>query len=180
MDIILKKKTYKDYLNESMNLLSKDKRTVFLGQSVSFTGNAIFNTLIDVPNYKKIELPVFEETQMGLSIGLALEGFIPISTYPRFDFLLLAINQLVNHLDKFEYLSGFMPKVIIRTSIGSKIPLDGGPQHTNDHSKAFRQLLDNVRVINLINKNQILNIYKKALNDKYSYLIIENGDEYNK
>ena len=180
MDIILKKKTYKDYLNESMNLLSKDKRTVFLGQSVSFTGNAIFNTLIDVPNYKKIELPVFEETQMGLSIGLALEGLIPISTYPRFDFLLLAINQLVNHLDKFEYLSGFMPKVIIRTSIGSKIPLDGGPQHTNDHSKAFRQLLDNVRVINLINKNQILNIYKKALNDKYSYLIIENGDEYNK
>ena len=66
-----------------------------------------------------------------------------------------------------------MPKVIIRTSIGSKTPLDGGPQHTNDHSKAFRQLLDNVRVINLINKNQILNIYKKALNDKYSYLIIE-------
>ena len=54
MDIILKKKTYKDYLIESMNLLSKDKRTIFLGQSVSFTGNAIYNTLINVPNNKKI------------------------------------------------------------------------------------------------------------------------------
>lgn len=163
-----------------MNLLSKDPRTVFLGQSVSYSGNAIYNTLLDVPKTKKIELPVMEETQMGLSIGLALEGYIPITTYPRFDFLLLAINQLVNHLDKFQYLAGFMPKVIIRTSIGSKKPLDGGPQHTKDHTKAFENLLDNVKVVNLKNKLKILDTYKKALNDEFSYLIIEDGDEYNK
>lgn len=173
-------KTYKDYLLESMNYLAKDKRVIFLGQSVSFSGNAIYNTLTNVPKSKKIELPVFEETQMGLSIGLALEGYVPVTAYPRFDFLVLAINQLVNHLDKFEYLAGFMPKVIIRTSIGSKYPLDGGPQHTNDHSKAFKNLLDNVKVVNLKNKLKIVDTYKKALNDEFSYLIIEDGDEYNK
>ena len=40
-----------------MNYLGK-KDTLFIGQSVSFSGNAIYNTLIGVPN-KKIEMPVF-------------------------------------------------------------------------------------------------------------------------
>ena len=89
----------------------------------------------------KIELPVFEEVQMGISTGLALEGFIPITCYPRFDFLILAMNQLVNHLDKLRFLSNnsFQPRVIIRTSIGSKKPLNGGVQHTQNYTSIFRK-----------------------------------------
>ena len=91
---------------------------------MKFTGNAIYNTLTEVPSKKKkkIELPVFEDTQMGMSIGLALNGFVPITCYPRFDFLVVAFNQLVNHLDKIKFMSEkqFNPKIIIRTSIGSK------------------------------------------------------------
>ena len=41
---------------------------------------------------------------MGISTGLALNGFIP-DCYPRFDFLILALNQLVNHLDKLDKMS---------------------------------------------------------------------------
>ena len=65
-----------------------------------FSGNAIFNTLTTVQ--KKIELPVFEDTQMGISTGLAMNGFVPITCYPRFDFLIIVINQMVNHLDKMK------------------------------------------------------------------------------
>ena len=57
---------------------------------VKYSGNAIFNTLKEVDD-KKIELPVFEDVQMGISTGLALQGYIPITCYPRFDFLILAI-----------------------------------------------------------------------------------------
>ena len=96
--------TYKDELVRSMDWLAKKKDTIFLGQSVKYSGNAIFNTLKTVPKNKKLETPVFEEMQMGISTGLALEGYIPITCYPRFDFLLLACNQLVNHLDKINYI----------------------------------------------------------------------------
>ena len=65
---------YKQELIRSMNWLSKKKDTIFLGQSVNYTGNAIFNTLKEVDQKKKIELPVFEELQMGISTGMALEG----------------------------------------------------------------------------------------------------------
>ena len=61
---------------------------------------------------------------MGMSLGLAMNGYIPITCYPRFDFLILAFNQL-NHLDKIRSMSWneITPKVIIRT-LRSK-PLDG-------------------------------------------------------
>ena len=120
---------YKSELIRSMNMLGRNKKTIFLGQSVKYSGNAIFNTLKGVPNKKKIELPVFEDVQMGMSIGLALDGYIPISCYPRFDFLVLAFNQMVNHLDKIKKMSNeqFKPKIIIRTSIGSRYHWMGDP-----------------------------------------------------
>lgn len=174
---------YKNELIKSMKYLASKPKTIFLGQSVSYSGNAIFNTLKDVSSKKKIETPVFEDAQMGMSIGLSLEGYIPITCYPRFDFLILAMNQLVNHLDKIRLMSrGEMkPKIIIRTSIGSKKPLDGGPQHTQDYTKIFKEILTEVKVIYLDNSKKIFSTFKNAYNDKnsFSYLIIENGDFYN-
>ena len=135
-------------------------------------------------SFKKLELPVFEDAQMGISIGLALNGYVPITCYPRFDFLILAMNQLVNHLDKIRKMSRneMKPKVIIRTSIGSKIPLDGGPQHTQNYTKVFKKILTEVKVVYLENPKDIFSNFKKAYNDKksFSYLFIENGDFYNK
>ena len=50
--------------------------------------------------------------------------------------MILAMNQLVNHLDKMQVMSEglFKPKVIIRVAIGSKKPLNGGVQHTQNYT----------------------------------------------
>ena len=174
---------YKDELVRSMEWLAEKKNTVFIGQSVKYSGNAIYNTLKSIPDNKKIELPVIEELQMGMSTGLALEGYVPISCYPRFDFLILACNQLVNHLDKIESMSkGLMrPRVIIRTSIGAKKPLDGGIQHTQDHTESFKLLLKNVNVVLLNEPNEIFPAFRSAYKreDSKSTLLVEWGDYYN-
>lgn len=176
-------KKYKIELIKSMKFLAKNKKVIFLGQSVKFSGNAIFNTLKEIDDKKKIELPVFEDVQMGISTGLALEGYIPVTCYPRFDFLILAMNQLVNHLDKIRNMSSneFKPRVIIRTSIGGKKPLDGGVQHTQNYTKIFKDILTEVEVVSLTDPNKIFPEYRKALfrKDKKSTLLIENGDFYN-
>src|ERR1035438_1467055 len=82
------------------------------------------NTLKNVAKEKLLELPVTEELQMGMSTGLALTGVVPVSFYPRWNFLLCAVNQVVSHLDKLPAMSdgGYQPKVIIRTGIGSERP----------------------------------------------------------
>ena len=116
---------YSSELTKSMDLLAKYSKTIFIGQAVGYPGTAMSNTLVNVSPNKLYELPVAEEMQMGITTGLALNNVIPVSIFPRWNFLLLATNQLINHLDKVQIMSNgkFKTKVIIRTSIGSQRPL---------------------------------------------------------
>jgi pyruvate/2-oxoglutarate/acetoin dehydrogenase E1 component len=174
---------YSSELRRAMEYIANHERSIFLGQAVAAPGTAMTTTLVDVPDHKKIELPVAEEMQMGMSIGLALAGWIPVSFYPRWNFLLLAVNQLVGHLDKFPTMSngGYQPKVIIRTSIGSEHPLHPQCQHVGDFTDAFRLMLQTVEVIRLDEAEQIFSAYQKALErtDGRSTLLVEFGDKLN-
>lgn len=115
---------------------------------------------------------------MGFCTGLSLEGYIPISIYPRFDFLLLAANQIVNHLDKIAQMSGYRPKVIIRTAVGSNKPLDPGPQHQGNYVEAFRSMLTSIRVIELLHAELIVPAYQEALAGNESVVLVEYGNKY--
>lgn len=172
--------SYSEEIAKAMEMLGKDRRVIFLGQSIRYPGHVMYRTLENIPMARKIELPVFEDIQMGMSIGLSLEGYIPVSIYPRMDFLIIAINQLVNHLDKIEEMScgQFKPKVIIRTMVGSKVPLDGGPQHTQDHTEALKHLLTNVDVNKLTESESVVLAYHKALESVRSTILIEMADFY--
>ena len=174
---------YFEELKKSMEFLSKFEETIFVGQSVEYPGTAMFNTLKDINKKKRLELPVAEEMQMGLCIGLSLNGKVPISIYPRWNFLLLAANQLVNHLDKISSMSNgeAQPKVIIRTSIGSERPLHPQEQHTGDYTEAFRKILTNIEIIRLEEPKEIFKAYKKAYlrKDGKSTILVEYGDYYN-
>ncbi len=173
---------YFDEIKSSMEWLARDPRTVFIGQAVEVPGTAMSNTVKDIPIARRIELPVAEELQMGMSIGLALQGQVPVSIYPRWNFLLLAANQLVNHLDKLGVMSngGYQPKVIIRTSIGSQRPLHPQFQHIGDFTDALRLMCTTVEVVRLDEPRQIFPAYKRALlrDDGRSTLLVEWGDYY--
>ena len=87
---------YADELTKAMDFLAKDPRTIFLGQAVEYPGTAMTSTLKNIPKNKLYELPVAEEMQLGITNGLALNNYVPISIFPRWNFLLLATNQLIN------------------------------------------------------------------------------------
>ena len=165
-----------------MKMLSEKSNTIFLGQSVLYSGNSIFNTLVSVPKNKKIEFPVAEELQMGFSMGLAMNGYLPITCYPRFDFLLLACNQMINHLDKMQYMSQkqFKPKVIIRTSVGSKKPLDAGLQHTNNYVNEIKRMCKYISVYDLKDNKSVLKSYKNAIESENSSILVEYSELYDK
>ncbi len=173
---------YKDEIVKAMAMLARDERVLFIGQSVRFSGHIMFNTLEEakVPMSRRIELPVLEDSQLGFCIGLALEGFLPVSIYPRFDFLIIAMNQLVNHLDKMKEMSNrqFNPKVLIRTMVGSKKPLNPGPQHYQDYTEPLRDILTNIDVVKLVNADSVLPSYIDALKADNSTILVEIGDLY--
>jgi pyruvate/2-oxoglutarate/acetoin dehydrogenase E1 component len=172
---------YFDELKRAMEHLAKHDDTIFMGQAVEYAGTAMTNTLKDVPAEKKLELPVAEDMQMGMANGLALAGKIPVSIFPRWNFLLLGTNQLVNHLDKMPDFCGFPTKVIIRTGIGSERPLHPQHQHVGDFTTPFRLMLRNVEIIRLDETAQIFPAYDYALNrtDGKSTILVEWSDFYN-
>lgn len=165
-----------------MTWLGEQRGTMFLGQAVECPGTSMTGTLAGVPKEKLYEMPVAEDMQMGASIGLALAGFVPISIYPRWNFLLLATNQIVNHLDKLSIYSngGYNPKVIIRTAVASNKPLDPQAQHLGNYSYAFRQMLRTVRVVEIQEPSDIMPAYQLAYerDDGCSTLIVEHTERF--
>jgi pyruvate/2-oxoglutarate/acetoin dehydrogenase E1 component len=172
---------YFDELKRSMEWLGEQNDTIFIGQAVEYAGTGMTNTLKDVNTDKLMEMPVNEDMQMGITNGLAMNGFVPVSIYPRWNFLLLGVNQLINHLDKLPMISDYKTKAIIRTAIGSERPLHPQWQHVGDYTEAFEKMLTNVEVIRLDEPEQIFEAYQKAYNrtDGKSTILVEWGDYYN-
>lgn len=165
-----------------MTWLGEQENTLFLGQAVEYAGTAMTNTLAEVAKNKLLEMPVNEDMQMGMTIGMALNGSVPISIYPRWNFLILAANQVVNHLDKLKIMSGdgYKTKIIIRTGIGSQRPLHPQHQHISDLTAGFKAMCDWVDIIRLDEPHQIFEAYKYAYEriDNRPTILVEWGDYY--
>ncbi len=163
-----------------MNLIAEQPRSIFMGQSVANPGTAMTRTLAGVPKEKLLELPVAEDMQMGLAIGAAINGDLPVCIYPRFNFLLLAMSQLILHLDKLPLYSrgGFRPRVIVRTAVATPTPMDPGPQHLGDYTEVFRAMLETVTVVRLDDAARIVPEYLAAVERHGSTLLVERTELY--
>lgn len=163
--------SYSSELKRSMQMLARDKRTIFIGQGVRYKSTRQYDSLDGIMMERRIEMPVAEDFQMGFSTGLSLEGFIPVSIFPRWDFLLLAANQIVNHLDKISQF-GWQPKVIVRVAVGSTSPLNPGPQHSQDHSVAFDKMVT-IPIVRLLSSKDIYRAYSEALASRKPTILVE-------
>ena len=166
---------YLDALTEAMKLTMEDDKTIFIGQQIVYYGNPMSKTIEGLPKERMIETPVMEEVQMGMTVGLSMAGKRVVSFYPRWDFLICAGNQLVNHLDKLEIMSDgeWKPNVIIRVGKGSDEPLDPGHQHKADYTEEFSSILKHTTVIKLDSADKILPAYKRALTEGGPFVLVE-------
>jgi pyruvate/2-oxoglutarate/acetoin dehydrogenase E1 component len=171
---------YIEEIVKAMSMLADNPKTIFIGQAVEYEGTGLYDSLSHLPENKRMELPVAEYLQSGLANGIAIEGLIPVSTYPRWNFLLMGTDQIVNHLDKFKSMSNgkLTPKVIIRVAVGSEQPVDPQCQHKGNFAEAFRNMTTNTEIIELIEPEDILPAYTKALNrkDNVNTILVEFAD----
>jgi pyruvate/2-oxoglutarate/acetoin dehydrogenase E1 component len=169
---------YKAAVIAGQGLLADDPKVVFVGQHAVATD--FYGTLSTIPLSKRIEMPVAEEMQVGICIGMALAGLRPVCIIQRMDFLPRCADQLVNHLDKIKVASKgkFDPVVMIRTTIGSKYPIDPGIQHTQNLCAMFAGVLKETDIYLLENAGQVLDCYQKVRQWERSSLIVEYADLY--
>ena len=172
---------YKDELQKATNLLGKNGY-LFFGQNMIFGGTSMYHMIKHLPETQRLEVPVFEDIQMGMSIGLALYGIKVCSVFPRMDFIILAINQIINHADRVRLMSDNQFKLkglIIRTAIGSVSPLMPGEQHSGDYCDGIQQMCKEIKVVKLEHAEQIYPAYEEAMKSDIPTILVEIPDLYN-
>jgi len=169
---------YKDAVTQTMEEIAKKDSVVLLGQGL-LTGDRIYGTLDGVPTNKCIELPCAENLHMGIALGLALKGYTPVVIFQRMDFILIAADQIINHLALWPKMSGgqFKLPIIIRVIVGSTDKkFDVGPQHNKDFSELFMPYL----TVNQFRRGMdIKNAYEVAFNEQEPTMMVEYKDCYN-
>jgi pyruvate/2-oxoglutarate/acetoin dehydrogenase E1 component len=153
---------YKEELEKANLILSKKDNAIFIGYGLE-KGRAL-GTLASVERAKIIETLVAENLMVGLGIGMALKGFFPIIFIERMDFILNAMDAIVNHLSVVSRLSKneFNPAMIIRVVVGNKNkPLYTGLVHTQDFSDPISEMV-NFPVVKLTSPDLIIKEYEKA------------------
>jgi len=171
---------YFQELVRAMRILGEMDDTLFVGQGVGCAGTTMTDTLNEVPRDKLLEFPVAEDLQAGYCLGLALTGKLPVCIFPRWNFMLCAANQIVNHIDRLPIYSngGYKPKMIIRVAVPVTDPFDPGPQHDDDFTLAFKHMLRTVQLLRLPEAEDIVPAYTWAAQHDGVTILVEYTDQY--
>ena len=128
---------YMDAVKSSMQTLANDG-AIFVGYNVRH--GAAYGSLKDIPDDQRLETPLAENLMMGLAMGMSLEGFRPIVFFERHEFMLNAMDAIVNTLDAIETISDceYRMPVIIKAVAGSIRPFYAGYTHSGNIASAMR------------------------------------------
>ncbi|MFN0056917.1 MAG: alpha-ketoacid dehydrogenase subunit beta [Planctomycetota bacterium] len=136
--------SYGAALRESLaQSMRRDPRIVVLGEGVDDPSGVFGSTLqlhVEFGSDRVVDTPLAEEAVTGIANGAALCGLRPVVVHARVEFLLLALNQVLNHAAKWRAMYGprsTMP-VVYRAVIGR------GWGQGAQHSQSLQSLFLNV------------------------------------
>ncbi len=135
------KTTFKDAINLALiQEMERDENVFIYGIGVS-DHKRIFGTTDNLlekfgPN-RCFDTPLSEDSLTGMALGAAINGMKPILVHMRVDFSLLAMNQMMNQISSFRYISDgeFKVPIVIRNIIGRG--WGQGCQHTKTIQSVF-------------------------------------------
>ncbi|MEK7087366.1 MAG: transketolase C-terminal domain-containing protein, partial [Patescibacteria group bacterium] len=118
----------------------KDPRVFLLGEGVDNIRGVYGHTLAAYEKFgpqRVIDTPLSENGLTGFAIGAALDGMRPVLIHQRNDFMLLAMDQMMNQAAKLKYASGGHHKIplVILSFIARKA--GEGVQHTHSLQSVF-------------------------------------------
>jgi pyruvate dehydrogenase E1 component beta subunit len=129
--------TYRQALNDTLGEeLARDKSVVLMGEEIGkFQGSYRITEGLQAEFGKDrvVDTPIAEEGFVGLAVGAAMLGMRPVVEIMTINFILVAIDQIVNHASKIHYMFGGQARVplVIRT------PSGGVGQLAATHSQSF-------------------------------------------
>jgi pyruvate dehydrogenase E1 component beta subunit len=124
-------------------LLASDPRVFVIGQGVWspwYAATSLRDIDEEFGRHRVIDSPVSENATTGVAVGAAMAGMRPIVFHPRMDFMLLAMDPIVNQAANWAYLfAGKVPVPVVFRAV-----INRGGEQGAQHSQALQALFMHV------------------------------------
>lgn len=150
---------------------------------------SVFIFGLDVPDHKRIfgstkglvekfgkercfGTPLSEDAMTGVALGAAISGLRPIHVHIRVDFMMLAMNQIVNMISNLRYMSGGKLSIplVIRAVIGR------GWGQASQHSKSLHSFFAHIpglKVVMPATPQDAYSLLRSSIRDNNPVIFLE-------
>src|SRR5215218_4884751 len=123
-------------INEAISLeMARDDRVLYFGQNIATTENDPFLQAFG-PDRVRVT-PISETAEIGMAIGAALAGYRPVVELYMAEFMLVAMDQVINEAPRFRAMSGGQVKVPLVLKAGYGFTAGWAGQHTGTIGALF-------------------------------------------
>ncbi len=116
-------------INEAIHLeMARDENVLYYGQNLATTENDEF---VKAFGHDRVRVtPISETAEIGMAVGAAIAGLRPVVELYMAEFMLVAMDQVVNEAPRFRYMSGGQVKVPLVLKAGYGFTAGWAGQHT--------------------------------------------------
>src|SRR5579863_9647895 len=115
--------------------MKRDSRVLYFGQNMATTENHEFVAAYG-PDRVRVT-PISETAEIGIAIGAAMAGMRPVVELYMAEFMLVAMDQVLNEAPRFRYMSGGQLKVPLVLKAGFGFTAGWSGQHTGSLTSLF-------------------------------------------
>ena len=123
-------------IGEAIHLeMARDESVLYFGQNIATTDDDPFLAAF---GHDRVRVtPISETAEIGMAVGAALAGYRPVVELYMAEFMLVAMDQVVNEAPRFRYMSGGKVKVPLVLKAGYGFTAGWAGQHTGSIYSMF-------------------------------------------
>ena len=123
-------------IDEAIRLeMERDDTVLYFGQNMATTENEPY---VDAFGKDRVRVtPISETAEIGIAIGAAIAGFRPVVELYMAEFMLVAMDQVINEAPRFRAMSGGQVKVPLVLKAGFGFTAGWAGQHTGTIGALF-------------------------------------------
>lgn len=177
----MRKIYYRDAVREALDEeMARDPMVMMIGEDVGPNGGTWKACQGLWEKYGELRMkdsPISEAGFVGMCVGMALTGLRPIAEVMFSDFMLVAMDQIVNQMAKITYMSGGQVHVpmVLRTTIGL------GRASAAQHAQSLNSVLayfPGLKVVVPSDAYTAKGLLKSAIRDNNPVVVVEHRMQY--
>src|ERR687885_556357 len=123
-------------INEAIHLeMERDDTVLYFGQNLATTENDPFLQAFGADRVRVT--PISETAEIGVAVGAAMAGYRPVVELYMAEFMLVAMDQVVNEAPRFRGMTGGQVKVPLVLKAGYGFTAGWAGQHTGTINAMF-------------------------------------------